>query len=135
MHRQSGFSLTELLIVVSIIGILAAIAIPAYIGAQGRALTKAAREETSTLAAAMEGFYQEHNRYGNDGTIEGREALSLAYPAYRPTNADLFNMSLTIRNNGQNYLITATPPAGGRQFPNKVVSLTLNERNEFEWIY
>ena len=134
MIRQKGFSLVELIIVVAIIGILAAIAIPAYLGAQSRTLMKSAREEASTLASAMEGFYQEHNRYGDDGTIEGRDDLANAYPAYRPSNDIMFNMSLTIANNGQTFTITATPMAGGRQFPGDITSLTLTERNELEWI-
>ena len=134
MRRQKGFSLTELIIVVAIIGILAAIAIPAYLGAQGRTLMKAAREEAGTLASAMEGFYQEHNRYGDDGTIAGRDDLTAAYPAYRPTNDNQFDVSVDIAGGGQNFTITVTPVATGRQFPNDLVSLTLTERNEYDWI-
>lgn len=61
--KQSGFSLVELMVVVAIIGILAAIAMPSY---QGYVQRSRAAEATSTLADArvrMEQYFQDNRTY------------------------------------------------------------------------
>jgi len=64
---SKGFSLVELMVVVGVIGILAAIAIPTYIGIQKRAARSEAKASLEAIGLAMEGYMAENNDYGPVG--------------------------------------------------------------------
>ena len=63
MKFRSGFTLVELLIVVLIIAILAAIAVPNYLEFQARAKVSRAMSELRTIATALEAYQSENSDY------------------------------------------------------------------------
>jgi len=58
-----AFTLIELLIVVAIIAILAAIAVPNFIEAQTRSKTSRVKSDMRSLATGIEAYSVDHNRY------------------------------------------------------------------------
>ncbi len=67
ISRQRSFTLIELLIVVAIIGILAAIAVPNFLNAQTRAKIGRVKSDMKAISSALEMYMLDHGSYCGDG--------------------------------------------------------------------
>lgn len=114
MKKASGFTLIEIMIVVAIVGILAAIAVPMYTDHIRRTQLVEAHTGLSDLRVRMEQFYQDNRTY--DGA--GLDNCGAAGPAAT-------NFTFNCRSLGQTYTATATG-SGGRATG---FTFTVNEQN------
>jgi len=86
-RTESGFTLIELMIVVVIIGILAAIAIPNFISMQDRAREGAVKSNMHTLQMGVEDFsILNEGIYPDGGAADGATVESLLSGTVVPTN-------------------------------------------------
>ena len=75
-QSEKGFTLIELLVVILIIGILAAIALPAFLNQRGKAQDTEAKSEARTMQTAMETLYTDEQDYTT--TLGGLQAIEPA---------------------------------------------------------
>ena len=68
-NNRKGFSLIELLIVVVIIGILAAIAIPKFANTKEKAYIAQMKSDLKNLASAQESYFADKNTYATYAQI------------------------------------------------------------------
>jgi type IV pilus assembly protein PilE len=113
-RRTSGFSLIELMIVVTIATILAVIAIPSYNNQVRKSRRTEAKTAIMDLAAREERYYATQNVYSNDG-------VALQYGAAFPVSTGTY-YTITVNQLTQptptlpgTYTLWVVPAAGSPQ--------------------
>lgn len=136
--NKKGFTLTELLIVIAIIGILAAIAIPAYVGQQKRAARTEAYSNLQNLRLLEEQFFAENGCYYKvvttctNATIDGVANIqaSTFLPGFKPGDEASLGYRYKIDTTGSpiasNFTATATGRSGTKVNGD---SFTINQNN------
>jgi type IV pilus assembly protein PilA len=104
LNSDEGFTLVELLVVILIIGILAAIAIPSFLNQKGKGEDAAAKSAAREAATAQETFYTDKATY--TGTVTDLTAIE-------PT---LGSATLNVTGNTAGYTVEAVSKPSGRTF-------------------
>jgi type IV pilus assembly protein PilE len=113
LARQGGFTLIEVMIVVAIVAILAAVALPAYGDYVRRGQLPEAFAGMSDLRVKLEQYYQDNRSYGTAQCADaGPPSWSDGAGALNYSGGQFFTFTCARTNAGQGYTITATGSNG-----------------------
>ncbi|WP_374601093.1 type IV pilin protein [Niveibacterium sp.] len=105
-RKDGGFTLIELMIVLAIISIISAIAIPAYTEHTMRGRRAEARAALGAAAQQMERFYSNNNTYGTTATSLAERGISST------TETGKYSISVAPPSDGTfatGFVLTAAP--------------------------
>ena len=108
-RKKKGFTLVELMVVIIILAVLTAIAIPSYMALRNRARVAAAQSEMKNIATALELHSADEDAYPLTAVYPG--ALEPDYMTEVPVN-DPWDVAYVYASAGATYTLTSHGPDG-----------------------
>lgn len=133
MTKSLGFTLVELMIVVAVIGILAAIAIPQYDSYVRKSKRAEAKVALTALAQLQESFFANNNRYtsklGTGGLNCHKKGVCKADGSSSALSTDSnYTLGLTAETNSFTVTATALSPSQVKDY--QCLTFSLNSRGQ-----
>ena len=115
MDKDSkGFTLIELMIVIAIIGILAAIAIPQFSAYRKRGYNSAAQSDLKNAITAQEAYFVDNQTYVSGKAYSGVAAKDNPLGDYGLTASD--GVTITYTGDSDDYAMSAWHGSGDRTY-------------------
>lgn len=117
-RHPRGFTLVELMVVVAVIAILSAVAVPSYRRYGLRARRADAHQALWNAAMAQERYYAAHNRYGSLTEIGFKKDTS---------EKGYYRLRSSGDAKGTYFQVTAIPVPGGPQAKDNCTAMAIND--------
>jgi type IV pilus assembly protein PilE len=127
-HRGHGFTLIELMTIVVIVGILAAIAIPSYTQYIQRANRSEAKQQLLEAAALLQRFFTQNNAYPDDAWFQANAGGLRQSPA---SGAAKYAIAIVAGGGAGSttYTLRATRVAGSSMASDECLNFELTHNN------
>lgn len=112
MKQRLGFTIVEIIVVITVIAILASIGMVSYSGTQVRARDGERVADTDTMAAGLETYYEKFGKYPDLATISGSTFIAndlgvpeaaLTSPTAASVSAPVFSYTWGLSGNAAQY--------------------------------
>ena len=135
--KQQGFTMTELVVVVAIIGLIAGVAYPSYLSQMEKSRRAEAKIALTSLTQVQESFYSDNNRYTTALNVGGlncvQRGLCLLDGSTIYTPEKYYQLSITPETStsiARSYKLIATVnPTGRQKNDTKCHVFSLNHKN------